>query len=250
MRKVMSIAHRGYSAAAPENTLAAYRMSLECEPDFVECDVRRTKDQQMIICHDAAVDRTTNGSGRVADMTLAELRELDAGSWFGPQFAGERLPTLEEFLDLCKGKTRPLIELKEQGLEDDVVAMVQARSLSEETMICSFHYSVGLRLPELDQRIWFSPLRSLHHPAEEDEAVRLADEAASVNGNVFGVNYPDITPALVKATHAANMLMEAWTIDAEDDMRKWVDMGADVVASNDIVLLHRVLAEMGVRRNG
>ena len=250
MRKVMSIAHRGFAASAPENTLAAYGMSLDHGPDFVECDVRRTKDQKIIICHDAAVDRTTNGSGRIADMTLAELRELDAGSWFGSQFAGEKLPTLEEYLDLLKGKSRPQIELKEEGLEEDVVAMIQERGMSDETMIISFYYSVGLRMPELDERIGFGALKSIGHPASEEEAVRLADEAASVNADIFAVNYHDITPALVRATHAANMKMAGWTIDSPDDMRAWAEMGVDVITSNDIKLLNRVLAEMGIRQNG
>jgi glycerophosphoryl diester phosphodiesterase len=236
MPKIMSVAHRGFSSSAPENTLAAYVMAIEHSPDFVECDVRRTKDRKIIICHDAAVDRTTNGSGKIADMTLAELRELDAGSWFGPQFAGEKLPTLEEYLDLLKGKCGPQIELKEEGLEEDVVAMIQERGMSDETMIISFHYAVGLRV-----------LKGIGHPAGEEEAVRLADEAASVNADIFAVNYRDITPALVRATHAANVKMAGWTIDSPDDMRAWAEMGLDFITSNDIVLLHKVLAQIGVR---
>jgi len=247
MRRVMSIAHRGYAAVAPENTLAAFSKALECGPDYIECDVRRTKDGHIIISHDGTVDRCTNGSGKVADLTLDELRALDAGSRFGREFAGEKLPTLEEYLDLLRGKSRPQIELKEEGLEEDVVAMVRERGMSEQTMIISFHYSVGLRMHELDEGIGIGALKGIGHPASEEEAVQLADEAASVNADVFAVNYHDITPALVRATHAANMKMAGWTIDSPDDMRKWAEMGLDVITSNDIRLLNQVLAEMGMR---
>ena len=247
MRKVLTIAHRGYSAIAPENTLAAFSKALEQNPDYIECDVRRTKDGHIIISHDASVDRCTNGTGKVSEMTLDELRSLDAGSWFGPEFAREKLPTLAEYLDLLKGRGRPQIELKELGLEDDVIAMVQEREMCDDTMIISFHYAAGLRVPELDRRLGFGALKGLGHPASEEEAVRLADEAAAVNANVFAVNYHDVTPALVRATHAANMKMAVWTIDDPDDMRKWAEMGVDVITSNDIKLLNQVMAEAGLR---
>jgi glycerophosphoryl diester phosphodiesterase len=247
MRKVLSIAHRGYSMCAPENTLAAFSLALEYKPDLIECDVHRTKDGKIIICHDAAVDRTTDGTGKIADMTLEELRKLDAGSKFSSEFAGEKLPTLEEYLDLLKGRSRPQIELKVEGLEEDVVAMIHERDMVEESMVISFHYSAGLRMHEVDERIAFGALKGVKHEVGDEEAVRLANEAASVNADVFAVYYPDVTPALVSATHAANMLMAAWTIDSEEDIRKWANMGVDVITSNDIALLNKVLSDMGLR---
>ena len=247
MQSVSAIAHRGFSKAAPENTLAAYRKAIELRPDFMECDVRRTKDGQLIVIHDKTVDRTTNGKGLVADMTMAELRQLDAGSWVGPEFAGEKLPTFEEVLDLAKGQTVLVIEIKEAGTEDLVVEMIRSREMSGEVMLCSFHYKVGVRMPALDPQIPFSPIIHIPEPAGPEEAVRLADEAAAVNGAIWAVNYQAITPALVDATHSANMLLEAWTVDDEADMRRLVDLGVDVIGSNDVGLLIRVLGEMGVR---
>ncbi|MDI6828664.1 MAG: glycerophosphodiester phosphodiesterase, partial [Armatimonadota bacterium] len=111
----------------------------------------------------------------------------------------------------------------------------------------SFHHKIGLRLKELDPLIRFSPLISSQTEISGDEAVRLANEAAAVNGWVFGVNYTAITPDLVKATHAANMLMEAWTVDDEENVQRMVSMGVDVIGSNRLDLLLQVLAELGVR---
>ena len=101
---VAVIGHRGGSALAPENTLAAFRNAIALGCDFVEMDVRETKDHQLVLMHDRTADRTTHGTGAVADLGLLSLRALDAGSRFGTQFAGERVPTFDQALDLCAGR--------------------------------------------------------------------------------------------------------------------------------------------------
>lgn len=243
MSRVLTIAHRGYSAAAPENTLAAFRKAVELKPDFMECDVRQTKDGELIVIHDATLDRTTNGSGKVADMTFDELRKLDAGSWFAPEFSDEKLPTLDEVIEVAKDTgVKLIVEIKEPGTEDEVVAALYEHGMQEQSMLCSFHYKVGVRMPELAPEIPFSPIIAPKDPVGEDEAVALADEAAAVNGSIFAVYYKAISPALVKATHTANMLMEAWTVDDEAEMRRLADMGVDVIGSNDVRLAIEALS--------
>ena len=251
MRQVMAIAHRGFSTAAPENTLAAFKKAIELHPEMMECDVRRTKDGAMVVIHDAAVDRTTNGKGRVAELTLAEIKGLDAGTWFSPEFAGEQVPTLDELLGLVKSSgVKLIIEIKEESTEDEVIEIVRSREMVDEVIIGSFRHHIGVRMPELARGIPFSPIISIPHRVGEEEAVRLADEAAAVNGSIYAVNYQAVTPPLVRAVHAANMLMEAWTVDDEENVRKMVELGCDAIASNDPDLLLRVLADMGVRGNG
>lgn len=246
MRRVQAIAHRGFSAVAPENTLAAFEKALKLGPDMIECDVRQTEDGHLVVIHDATVDRTTNGTGSVADMTLAKLRELDAGHWFSEEYAGQRIPTLAEVLDLTKNRAKLVVEIKEEHTEGRVVQMVQERHMSEEVLLASFHYSVGVRLRELDSSISFVPLKWLGEQADHSEAVRIADEAAAVNGMLLGINYTAISPAMIKATHAANLQLMAWTVDDQDNIRRLVDMGVDVIASNQIELLLDVLQEMGI----
>jgi glycerophosphoryl diester phosphodiesterase len=246
MRMIKTIAHRGFAAVAPENTLAAFRKALEHLPDMIECDVWRTKDVGIVVIHDPDVDRTTNGHGLVADMTVADLKKLDAGSWFHPAFAGEQIPTLEETLDLVKGSGVTLvIEVKEEGIEDQVVAAVQERGMSSQVRFTTDLYSVGMRLPALDPDIQFTPTINYPGKIDDETAVLLADEAASVNGTIFGVNYTAITPPLVDAVHAANMQLMAWTVDREEDIRVMADIGVDVITSNDIELLNRVLSAIG-----
>lgn len=248
MHTVTAIAHRGFSAIAPENTLAAFHKALEIKPDMIECDVHASKDGHLMIMHDSTVDRTTNGKGYVSDMTLDELKELDAGAWFGPEFRGERIPTLEEVLDLTKGKTKLIVEMREVGQEDAAITAIKARDMSAETLIASYHERVGLRLPALDENIRFIFNAYCSEKLEEDESVHLVDDAAAVNAAIFGINYRAITPAVVRATHAANLLSLAWTVNSPDEMRRLAEMGVDMIATNKIDLLFSVLGEMGVRK--
>ena len=102
--RILSIAHRGASSVAPENTIAAFRKALDLRADALECDIHQTKDGHLVILHDDRVNRTTNGSGSVGEMSLEEIRRLDAGSWFDPKFKNEKVLTFQEAIDLVKGK--------------------------------------------------------------------------------------------------------------------------------------------------
>ena len=134
--KFINVAHRGASGHAPENTIAAYDLAVKMKADYFEVDVQRSKDGHLVIMHDTTVDRTTDGSGSVKDLTLAQLKQLDAGSWFSSAFAGEKIPTLEEVLDRYRGKgIKILIELKNPslypGIEQQVVEALTKRNLDK-----------------------------------------------------------------------------------------------------------------------
>lgn len=122
------VAHRGLLLHAPENTLASFRACLELRLGF-EFDVRRTQDGQLVCIHDSTVDRTTNGTGRVADLTLTEITRLDAGSWFDPRFAGEQVPTVEDVLKLIAGYRQHdilvAVDLKEPDVEQEIVRLAE-----------------------------------------------------------------------------------------------------------------------------
>ncbi len=138
------VGHRGARAVAPENTLASFRRAWEEGADAVEMDVRLTADGAVVVIHDETVDRTTDGHGAVAEMTLAELRRLDAGRWFDPAYAGEHIPTLEEVLDWARGKIAMLIELKypqrrfHPALVPAVLARLRGSGMETEVALISF----------------------------------------------------------------------------------------------------------------
>ena len=131
------VAHRGSSADRPECTLASNRRAIEAGATATEVDVRTTKDGRLVILHDSTLDRTTNGQGPVREKTLAEIKRLDAGSWFDPAYQSEQVPTLAEVLKACRGKIDVLLDLKEQG--DDfarsVAALVKAKGQPRRTIV-------------------------------------------------------------------------------------------------------------------
>ena len=137
------VAHRGSSADRPENTLASTRRAIEVGATAVEVDVRTTKDGVLVLSHDATLDHATNGSGKINDKTLAEIQKLDAGSKFDPKFAGERVPTLEQVLTLCKGKIDVLLDLKESGEQYDRKVAEAVRATGDQQRII-----VGVRSVE------------------------------------------------------------------------------------------------------
>ncbi|OPA81105.1 glycerophosphodiester phosphodiesterase [Paenibacillus selenitireducens] len=149
------VAHRGWSAKAPENTLAAIRLAMS-EPyvQWLEVDVQLSKDGVPVIIHDFSLERTTNGRGLVREKTFAELRELDAGSWFSKTYAGESIPTLEEVLNATVGRLRLNIELKTvgdmyPGLEEKVIDHVYRYTLQHDVCLTSFEPKVVQRLKKL-----------------------------------------------------------------------------------------------------
>ena len=164
------VAHRGLLQHAPENTLANFRACLELRLGL-EFDVQRTKDQQLVCIHDDTVNRTTNGTGNVADLTMEEIRRLDAGSWFDPKFAGEKVPTIEEVLKLVADHRQKdvliAVDLKAEGVEGDVVR------LAEKHMVLHRLLFIGRTIsePEVRERIKAASMK-----AQTATVVNKADE--------------------------------------------------------------------------
>jgi glycerophosphoryl diester phosphodiesterase len=140
----LNIAHRGASAAAPANTMAAFEKALALGADGIELDVQLSADGVPVVIHDFTVDDTTDGSGKVARMTLAQLEQLDAGSYFDPAFAGERIPTLEKVLEVMGNRLLLNIELKgfslfDKGLERAVIGLIEQHALRSRVFLSSFN---------------------------------------------------------------------------------------------------------------
>ncbi|MEE8523355.1 MAG: glycerophosphodiester phosphodiesterase family protein, partial [Thermoanaerobaculia bacterium] len=140
------IAHRGFSGVAPENTLVAIRKAIDVGADMAEIDVLLSRDRHVVVIHDDTLDRTTDGKGPVEDLSLEELRRLDAGSWFSAEFAGERMPTLAEVLDLVRGRILLNVEIKseavtreiEGGIVDRVLRLIAEREMGDQVILSSF----------------------------------------------------------------------------------------------------------------
>jgi glycerophosphoryl diester phosphodiesterase len=218
------IAHRGASGTLPENTLPAYALAALQGADMIEIDLHRTRDGETVVAHDEDL-ASLGGRGEIGEATLAEVRALDAGD-------GERVPTLDEVLDAFGARIPFNLELKRgrraeyAGLEPAALAAVERRGLLGQTLFSSFFDPVLARLRALSPAARIALLLSTRDPERWRERARaLAAEA--INPSILVVK-----PALVDAAHAEGLAVYVFTVDAEDDMRRLLDLGVDGMFTN------------------
>lgn len=225
-------AHRGDRSAAPENTLAAFRAAVASGSDILETDVRLTADGAAVLMHDETVDRTTDGSGAVADLTLAELRALDAGSWFDERFAGERVPLFGEFLDVVAGSGREtaLIELKGHWEESDVAQITLAiylRGVQDRVVFASFEPTTLRALRAAAPDIPRAMIRRVL-PVDPVQIARRFDVIAIMTRPSALLDRPDVVPAM----HAAGLGILLYTLNNEDRWSAALDLGVDGIVTD------------------
>jgi glycerophosphoryl diester phosphodiesterase len=239
-RPPLTSAHRGHSAAAPENTLAALAAAWRAGATVAEIDVRMTGDGELVLLHDRTLDRTTNGHGPVSQRPLAELRELDAGSWFAPGFAGEPIARLDEVLDWARGKIGLLVELKNFPERDPryierVIGTFRALDAAGHAVIASFDHRVLLEIHAAEPS-W--PLEMIYN-------ARLADPVAAARACAASLISlePDFCLAEdVAAMHEAGLavLTTALSIDHAAALDA---MGVDFIEADDAELLREAVAK-------
>ncbi|MFT0801850.1 glycerophosphodiester phosphodiesterase family protein [Bacillus swezeyi] len=239
--KVDVIAHRGASGYAPENTMAAFDRALKMKSDYIELDVQMSKDGELVIIHDTTVNRTTDIDSQipvpVQDLTLDELRKLDAGSYFGPEFAGERIPTFEEVLDRYKGKIGMLIELKEParypGIEEKVAAALKERRMDkpkhDKVIIQSFNFESVRKIHELLPSMPTGVLTSLSSDLTNAKLKEFSGYADYVNANLKNVA-ADAT--LVSRIHALGMKITPWTVRSRAEVAPLLQAGVDGIVTD------------------
>ncbi|WP_392486787.1 glycerophosphodiester phosphodiesterase [Haloimpatiens sp. FM7315] len=212
-------AHRGASGYAPENTIAAFKKAIEMGADGIELDVHLSKDNELIVMHDEMINRTTNEKGLIKDFTLAELKKLDAGSWFGVKFKNERIPTLEEVLILVK--TTPLflnIEIKAgyrmyKGIEEKVLALLEKHNMINRSIISSFdHYSL-VKIKQLNPKIKTGMLysASLFEPWQY---------AKSIKSDALHPYYITLNKDFILNAYINGLAINTYTVNDEDVMTK------------------------------
>jgi glycerophosphoryl diester phosphodiesterase len=228
------VAHRGASAAAPENTLAAFRRALEEGADAVELDVRLAADGAVVVIHDATLRRTAGRRGAVAASTLAELRAADAGSWFGPRYAGEHIPTLEEVFALVPASVGVNVELKGgRGRSALMLAercgrIITGARRGSSVLVTSFHHSLiaylKKRYPSIPAGILLHPLRpSARSP------VRIA-RLVGADYIVFGSR--TLTKRLTRKAHDEGLRVAEYTVNTERRLGRARRYGVDAVITN------------------
>jgi glycerophosphoryl diester phosphodiesterase len=244
--KTLNFGHRGASAHAPENTLAAFILAAEQGAAGIEFDVQLSSDGVPVICHDFSVDKTTDHQGKVSDFTLSELKQMDAGSWFGPAFAGERIPTLDELVDAVGDRLLLNLELKTaalraNGLEEAVAAVIRRRSLYDRIIVSSFNPAALVRLRQLDEQIDLGLLYSPDMPLY----LRRAWARHLIPCQVMHPYYEMVDERYVRWAKTRGYRVNVWTVDDPAEMRRLIALGVDVVITNTPAVLRDVLAERG-----
>lgn len=242
--KPLVIGHRGASAYAPENTLAAFRLAFELGADGVELDVTLTKDGVPVVIHDDRVDRTTDGHGAIKQMTLAEVKRLDAGAWFGEKYHGERIPTLAEVLDAVGARGIVNVELKSMtpqsaGLEAAVVQVIEQARAAEHVLISSFNPFALYRTMQLNGRL----PRGLLYADDLPIYLRRAWLRPIARPTALHPKHTMVTTEYVTWARHKGYKINTWTVDEPDEMKRLIALGVDAIITNKPDVLRKVVDE-------
>lgn len=242
------IAHQGASALRPPNTISAFRHAIELGADWIELDVVTTSDAVVVVSHDTSVDRCTNGHGYIAQMPWAQIAKLDAGTRFGQQFAGERIPTLEETVEFAREQPiRLCIEIKADTMDEFLrtarltVQVLQARHYIRPAVITSFSAECVRAVKEME------PLLSVALDPDRQDGTyspwELCQQVLDCGANFMLHDYKALTADIVDEAHQHGFGLWAWTVDDPEQMRRTAATGADGIMTNRPDLLKAVLEE-------
>ncbi|MFE4898724.1 glycerophosphodiester phosphodiesterase [Peribacillus butanolivorans] len=257
-KKIVNIAHRGASGYAPEHTIPAYQLGEQMKGDYIEIDLQMTKDGKLIAMHDEKVDRTTNGTGLVKDLTLAEIKKLDAGSWFNekyPQFAktkykGLVVPTLEEVFKKFGRQANYYIETKSPevypGMEEELLEvlkdykMVDSKGRTKNVLIQSFSKESLLKVHDMNPKL---PLVQLF--SYKNQATISDKELESIKEYAIGVgpNFPKVDGQYVKMVRNHGLQFHPYTVNERADMKKALEWGATGLFTNYPDVFNEVIKE-------
>lgn len=237
-------AHRGASAHAPENTMAAFRLAIEHGADGFELDAKLSADGKVVVIHDQTVDRTTGAHGMVREMTLDELKALDAGKMFHPAFEGEPIPTLEEVFAELGSTTIINVEITNyssptDALPDQIANLVIRYRLQDHILFSSFH---PLNLLRIHRQLPDVPVAILTQPGKPGRFLR------GWPGRLFSPHfihpyYTDVDQTTLAAEHHQNRRVNVWTVNDSEDMKRLYKIGIDGIITDDPQLARRVLEE-------
>jgi len=218
--------HRGNPYSGPENSISSVKQALSIGVDAVEIDVHTTKDKRIVVIHDDKVDRTTDGKGYVKNFTLKQLKKLKLripGS--KRNFSSENIPTLQEIINVVKGKVKLIIEVKENNLENQLIKIIEKNKITNSTLIISFYHKIIKKIKKIDKRIKTGIL-FVGNPIDVDKL------AKSANADSIAANYLFVDKEMVKKAHKNKLKVFVWNIDTTGDLKRMLKLRVDGIGSN------------------
>jgi glycerophosphoryl diester phosphodiesterase len=232
----LCIAHRGVKHSFPENTLASFRAALEAKAQMIEFDVALSKDRIPVVIHDETLDRTTNGSGKVNDYTLAELKTFDAGSWFNPRFRGETIPTLDQVLNLVEKSALLNIEIKEEyhepedppdAIDKQVLRLILEKDLKASVVVSSFEMRFLERLRKQDRELALAFIS--RHPADQS----VLDQCKKLKLYSWNPWSGVLTDEQISTMHQIGVKVFTFTVNQTEEFKKLIQLGVDGVFTDN-----------------
>lgn len=246
------IAHRGASAYFPENTLPAFEAAIAMGADMIELDVQLTSDKEVIVFHDEKISRCTDGRGRIADYTLAQLKILDAGIRLDKKFKGTRIPALAEVLDFCKNRIAVNIEIKTEavsnmffgGIEEKCLRIVERCGMRDHVVFSSFDPRAIMHLKQIDGAVPVAALFEKKHYRS-----RLPSEVvASVGADAFNCSVSELGKKWLEDLKANHIPVHVYTVDDAKKMKQLMDVGVNGIFTNKPDVLKKALTEQTPKR--
>ena len=235
------IAHRGSSKIAPENTLKAFQKAIDLKADLIEFDLHQSKDQELVITHDPNTKRITGNDNFVEDLTLSELRDLDFGE-------GEKIPTLQEAVNLCKGKIGLIIEVISKNMGKKIVQVLQDSKVINTTIISSFNFKELQKIQNLEPRLKYASIIPYEVRAENNpkwliwETKKEAIDRAAKNKFLYiHPHFALIDKQLIDYSHQKGLKVNVYVVDVKPTMKRLSRYGIDGIMTNDVILANKAL---------
>ncbi|MHA1488431.1 MAG: glycerophosphodiester phosphodiesterase [Promethearchaeota archaeon] len=227
--KMIIMGHRGANSIAPENTLKAFQKAIELGADYVEFDVYESKDGELVIMHDEDTLRTTGQKGLIKNMSLKELKALDCGE-------GEQIPTLQELINLAKGKIGLNCEVKAEGIVNKIIKVFREADIIDSTMISSFLHDELLKAQKIEPKLRIASLEPTGEGGPIDWARKKTMLQFVIKNNFFAINplYTLVNQKFVDLAKQGGVKVFPWTVDSKIGMKKLIKMGVDGIITNDI----------------
>jgi glycerophosphoryl diester phosphodiesterase len=247
-----AIAHRGASAYYPENTLPSFEGAIAMGADMVELDVQLTSDKKVVVFHDEKISRCTNGRGRIADHTLAQLKKLDAGNWYGKDFKDTRIPTLAEALSVCKNKIAVNIEIKTEavskmffgGIEEKSLKIVEQSGMNGHVVFSSFDPRAIMHLKKIDNTVTAAVLFEKKHYGSK----LPSDIIESLGADAFNCSNAEFNKKWLANVKLNNIPVNIYTVNDAKNMRRFINMGVSGIFTNNPDILKRVAADIKCKK--
>lgn len=235
LKKTMIAAHRGYSAEAPENTLPAFEAAIDNLSDYVELDVQETKDGKVVVLHDSNLKRVAGIKSNIWTVNYEDIEYVDVGKWFSDEYEGTYIPTLEDVMEMSKGRLKLNIEIKltghEKNLEQSVADIINEYDMKDDCVVTSFQAKALKKVKEYDSEIKTGYILY----------VAYGDFSGVTYADALSINYSFATESLIDNAHNAGKEVYVWTVNNAEAINEMIENGADMIITDDPVLARETL---------